>query len=200
MPKRKPTRATRTEKPARQETPSPAKSMLPVLGTEDMLQWSKTGFDSAVKLSNAIIEGFEHIREMQMHAAQDAHEKNDKVARDLMQIRSPADLAQLEMELTRSNIERATQYWQQMFSLGNQMNAKLVEEVKNECLVAGEKMNQTLGRASRTVEKPAVAAAPDNMRMAMDMTNMNLTNWTKAASQWMDTAKQNWQNMSATQH
>jgi Phasin protein len=197
MAKRKP---SRTEKPARQYTASPAKALLPAVGTEDLLQWSKSGFDSAVKLSNAIFEGFEHMREMQMHAAHDAREKNDKLARELMQIRSPADLAQLEMELARANIERATSYWQQMFTISNQINAKLVEEVKNECLSASEKMNRTLGGAGKSVEKPAAAAATEPLKAAMDMTNMNLTNWTKAASQWMDTAKQNWQNMSATHH
>ena len=137
---------------------------------------------------------------MQMHTAQETHEKNDKVVRDLMQVRSPTDLSQLHTELSRFNMEHATRYWQQMFTIGNQTNAKLVEEVKNECLAAGEKMNRVLGRATKSVEKPTQASAPDSMRMAMDMTNMTLTNMTKAASQWMDTAKHSLENISATRH
>ena len=58
MPKRKP---TRSEKPPLHQTPSASKSVAPVIGAEDVFQWNKTGFDAAVKLSNAIIEGFEHI-------------------------------------------------------------------------------------------------------------------------------------------
>jgi translation initiation factor 2B subunit (eIF-2B alpha/beta/delta family) len=201
MPTRK---ATRRAKPARHEGPvAAAKTALPTLpaiGAEDMFQLNKTGFDVAVKLSNAIVEGFEHIREMQMHSAHEVHEKNDKVMRDLMQIRNPADLSQLQMELVRFNMQRATQYWQQMFSIGNEANAKLVEEVKNECIAANEKMNRALGRATKSADKPAVPAAPDTMKMAMDMTNMTLTNMTKVASQWMDTAKHSLDNISATRH
>jgi Phasin protein len=197
MPKRKPTRSVM---PKVQQTSAPTKSVAPAIGAEDMFQWNKTGFDAAVKLSNAIIEGFEHVREMQMHTAHETHEKNDKVVRDLMQARSPTDLSQLQMELARFNMEHASRYWQQMFAIGNQTNAKLVEEVKNECLAAGEKMNRVLGRATKSVEKPAQASAPDSMRMAMDMTNMTLTNMTKAASQWMDTAKHSLENISATRH
>jgi Phasin protein len=197
MTKRKPTRSVM---PKVHQTSAPTKSVTPAIGAEDMFQWNKTGFDAAVKLSNAIIEGFEHIREMQMHSAHEAHEKNDKVVHDLMQARSAADLSQLQMELARFNIERATRYWQQMFAIGNQTNAKLVEEVKNECVAASETMNRSLGRATKTVEKPVEASAPDSMRMAMDMTNMTLTNLTKAASQWMDTAKHNLENISATRH
>ena len=197
MAKRKP---TRSEKPTLHQTSSAPKSAAPLIGAEDMFQWNKTGFDAAMKLSNAIIEGFEHIREMQMHTAQEVHEKNDRVTRDLMQARSPTDLSQLQMELARFNMEHATRYWQQMFTIGNQTNAKLVEEVKNECLAAGEKMNRVLGRATKSVEKPTKTSAPDSMRMAMDMTNMTLTNMTKAASQWMDSAKHSLENISATRH
>jgi Phasin protein len=197
MPKRKP---TRNVKPTLHQASSAPKSAAPAIGSEDVFQWNKTGFDAAMKLSNAIIEGFEHIREMQMHTAQEVHEKNDKVARDLVQARSPADLSQLQMELARFNLEHATRYWQQMFAIGNQTNARLVDEVKNECLAAGEKMNRTLGRATKAVEKPVQPSTPDSMRMAMDMTNMTLTNMTKAASQWMDSAKHNLENISATRH
>jgi F0F1-type ATP synthase membrane subunit b/b' len=181
------------------ETSSSTQPALPVMGTEDVFQWSKYGFDSTVKMSNAIIEGFEHIREMQMHSAHEAHEKNDKIARDLMQARSSTDLAQLQMEFARFNLERAQRYWQQMFTIANQMNAKLVEEVKNECLVAGEKLSQTLGQAKKAIDTPK-AVAPEPLRAAMDMTNMTLTNFTKAASQWMDTAKNNLENIAATRH
>ena len=52
MPKRKP---TRSEKPPLHQTPSASKSVAPVIGAEDVFQWNKTGFDAAVKLSNAII-------------------------------------------------------------------------------------------------------------------------------------------------
>ncbi|MGB8339447.1 MAG: phasin family protein [Burkholderiales bacterium] len=197
MPKRKPTRKA---KPTHEKTSSPAKSIFPAAGAEEMLQLNKTGLDSAVKLSNAIIEGVEHIREMQMHAAHEVHEKNDKVVHDLMQVRSPADLSQLQLELIRFNMERATRYWQQMFSIGNQVNAKLVDEVKNECLAAGEKWNRVIGRATQSVEKPTVTSSPDPMKMAMDMTNMTMTNLTKAASQWVDTAKRSLENISATRH
>lgn len=197
MPKRKP---SRTVKSAAQEIASPAKSAPPAIGAEDLFQWNKSGFDSAVKLSNAILEGFEHIRAMQMQAAHEAHEKNDKAKRDLSQVRSPTDLAQLEMELLRTSMERATNYWQQLFAIGNDMNAKLVEEVKSEFLAANEKMNRTLGRTSKAAEKPAAIASPDSMKMAMDMTNLTLTSFNKAASQWMDTAKQNLANLSAQRH
>ncbi len=196
MAKRKP---TRSEKSTMHQASSAPKFAAPLIGTEDMFQWNKTGFDAAVKLSNAIIEGFEHIREMQMHTAHEVHEKNDRIARDLMQARSPTDLSQLQMDLARFSMEHATRYWQQMFTIGNQTNAKLVEEVKNECLTVGEKINQTLGHASKSAASTKVTA-PEPLRAAMDMTNMTLTNWSKAATQWMDTAKNNLENISATRH
>jgi hypothetical protein len=196
MPKRK---IIRKRISTHHETASAAKSILPTMGNEEMFQWNKSGFDSSVKMSNAIVEGFEHIREMQMHSAQEVHEKNDKIAHDLLQVRSPADLAQLQMEFARFNMERAQRYWQQMFAIGNQMNAKLVEEVKNECLAAGEKLSQTLGHANKNVAAPKTKT-PEPLQAAMDMTNMTITNLTKAASQWMDTAKHNLENISATRH
>jgi hypothetical protein len=86
-----------------------------------------------------------------------------------------------------------------MFAIGNQMNAKLVEEVKNECLAAGEKITRTLGQANKSTALPKTTT-PEPLRAAMDMTNMTITNLTKAATQWMDTAKNNLENISATRH
>jgi phasin family protein len=197
MPQRKPARKA---KPVHNQTTSTTKPALPGMGSEDIFQWSKTGFDSAVKLTDAVVEGLEHMREMQMHSAHEAHEENEKIMRDLVQARTPADLSQLQMELIRSNAERATKYWQQMFSISNNVNTKLAEEVKNECISAGEKINRAIGRVSKAAPIPAEKAAPDTMKMAMDMTNMTLTNFSKAASQWMDTAKHSLENISATRH
>lgn len=164
-----------------------------------MSQWNKSGFDSSVTMSNAVAEGFEHIREMHMRSAHEVHEQNDKIVRDLMHVRSQADFAQLQMEFVRFNMERAQRYWQQMFAIGNQMNAKLVEGMKSECLAAGEKISRALGQANKNVGAPKTTT-PDPLRAAMDMTNMTMTNLTNAASQWMDTAKHSLGNISATRH
>ncbi len=202
MPARKSTRRTKSASTASAQTTSPMQA-LP--DTQSAYQVSKTGFDAAVKLTNAVLEGFEHIREMQLNTARQAHDKNNKIANDLLRIRAPADLAKLEMDWTRLNMEQASQYWRDMYSLSSAMNAKLLEEMKNEWFAANKELGQATAKMMKPAEQKVMPtmtpmASPDNIKLAMDMTNATLTSFTKAASDWMDSAKQSLQNGIATRH
>ncbi|HEX7890284.1 MAG TPA: phasin family protein [Ramlibacter sp.] len=74
----------------------------------------------------ALFRGFQAIRGIQEQAAQHAAERHAEGIERLRRAGNALDLMSVQGELMRSDLESATQYWQQLAGAALEMNTELV--------------------------------------------------------------------------
>lgn len=74
----------------------------------------------------ALFRGFQAMRGIQEEAAQQAAERHAAGAEKLRRAATPLELMTVQGELLRSDLESATQYWQQLAGAALEMNTELV--------------------------------------------------------------------------
>ncbi len=76
--------------------------------------------------SNAMMRGFNAMRQLQEQAVHDATERHATVARKLQTTSQPVEFAAIQAASIRDDLESATQYWQQLAATALEMQTEVM--------------------------------------------------------------------------
>lgn len=81
---------------------------------------------AATDCATAMFKGFEAMRKVQERTAHDAASRHASAAERLKNGCSATDIAAIQADLLRSNLEGARQYWQQLAATGMEMQTRML--------------------------------------------------------------------------
>jgi len=90
-----------------------------------MLKSWKQQLDAAFRLVEALTEGAERMHETQLEAAADAHADAVATQDAALRARDAAELAQVQLQWARANVEKSLAYWRAMYENALQTGAQL---------------------------------------------------------------------------
>lgn len=84
---------------------------------------------AATMSTSALCRGSEALRKVQQEIAHEASLRHAQAAKKLSSPCQPADMMALQTELIRSNMQSATQYWQQLLEVALQTQREIMESM-----------------------------------------------------------------------
>lgn len=91
-----------------------------------MLDTWKRELDAAMRLTEAVIEGSERMREVQLEAAVEAHADAVATQKALAAASTPAELMRIQTEWLAANQRKSMQYWKSLYETAAETNAQLM--------------------------------------------------------------------------
>lgn len=86
----------------------------------------KRQLDTAMRVTEAIIEGSTRMHEVQIEAATDAHADAVATQKALAGALDPAELLRIQTEWFAANQRRSMEYWKSLYEAAADTNAKLM--------------------------------------------------------------------------
>jgi hypothetical protein len=106
-------------------------------GTEQMLeQWRKQA-EAGVRMMDAVVEATTHMREAQLAAAQETHERVLALQKSLAAAKSAQELWGEQWNWTLASCERSAAYWRNLFEAMNEANGKIARCMQDGASAAG---------------------------------------------------------------
>jgi len=90
-----------------------------------MLKTWKRQVDAAFRLIEAMTEGAERMHETQLEAAAETHADAVATQQAALRAKDAAELAQVQLQWARANVEKALAYWRAMYENALQTSAQL---------------------------------------------------------------------------
>ena len=84
---------------------------------------------AATLSTSALCRGSETLRKVQQEMAHEASLRHAQAAKKLASPCQPTDMIELQSELLRSNMQSATQYWQQLLEVALQTQREMMESM-----------------------------------------------------------------------
>jgi phasin family protein len=91
-----------------------------------MLDAWKRQLDTAMRVTEAIIEGSTRMHEVQIEAATDAHADAVATQKALASAGNPADLLRIQTEWYVANQRKSMEYWKGLYEAAAETNVKLM--------------------------------------------------------------------------
>lgn len=92
-----------------------------------MLDTWKHELDAAMRLTEAVIEGSERMREVQLEAAVAAHADAVATQKALAAASTPAELMRIQTEWLAANQKKSMQYWKSLYEAAAETNAHVLK-------------------------------------------------------------------------
>ena len=106
-------------------------------GTEQVLeQWRKHA-EAGVRMMDAVVEATSHMREAQLAAAQETHERMQVLQKSLAAAKSAQEMWGEQWNWTLASCERSAAYWRSLFETMNAANGKIARCMQEGASVAG---------------------------------------------------------------
>jgi hypothetical protein len=106
-------------------------------GTDQILeQWRKQS-EAGVRMMDAVVEATSHMRESQLAAAQETHERIQTLQKALAAAKSAQEMWGEQWNWTLANCERAAAYWRDLFEAMNEANGKIARCMQDGASAAG---------------------------------------------------------------
>lgn len=87
----------------------------------------KRQLDAAMRLTEAVIEGSERMREVQLEAAAEAHADAVATQKALAAAQSPQELLRIQAEWLAENQRKSMQYWKSLYEAAAETNAQMMK-------------------------------------------------------------------------
>jgi len=91
-----------------------------------MMQAWKSQLDTAMRVTEAIIEGSTRMHEVQMEAAAEAHADCVATQKSLAAAHSPSALLRIQTEWLAANQRKSTEYWRHLVEAAAETQAQVV--------------------------------------------------------------------------
>jgi len=91
-----------------------------------MVQTWKQQLDTAMRVTEALIEGSTRMHEVQMEAATEAHADCVATQKSLAAAQSPAELLRIQAEWLVANQRKSAQYWRHLAETAAETQAQMV--------------------------------------------------------------------------
>ncbi len=102
---------------------------MPVQPTEAVLAACKRQIDVALRITEALVEGAEKAREIQLAAAVDAHAALDATRKSLESAATLPELVELQSRLATENLGKMLNYWTSLAGTASEMQARIAQIV-----------------------------------------------------------------------
>lgn len=97
----------------------------------------KRQLDTALRITEAIIEGSTRMHEVQIEAATEAHADAVATQRSLASTQNPAELLRIQTEWLVANQRKSTEYWKGLYEAATQTNAEVMSCLREAAPKAG---------------------------------------------------------------
>jgi hypothetical protein len=106
-------------------------------GTDQLLdQWRKHA-EAGVRMMDAVVEATTHLREAQLSAAQETHERMQTLQKSLAAAKSAQEMWGEQWNWTLASCERSAAYWRNLFEAMNTANSKIARCMQEGASAAG---------------------------------------------------------------
>ena len=99
-------------------------------------QWRKHA-EAGVRMMDAVVEATTHMREAQLAAAQETHERMQALQQSLAAAKSAQEMWGEQWNWTLASCERSATYWRDLFEAMNAANGKIARCVQEGASAAG---------------------------------------------------------------
>ena len=100
---------------------------MPAQPTEPVLAACKRQIDIALRITEALVEGAEKAREIQLAAAGDAHAALDATRKSLESAATLPELVELQSRLATENLGKMLDYWTSLAGTAREMQTRIAE-------------------------------------------------------------------------
>jgi len=94
-------------------------------------QWKKQA-EAGVRMMDAMVEATARMRESQLAAAQETHERAQALQKSLAAAKSAQEMWGEQWNWTLASCERSAAYWRKLFEAMNEANATIVRCMQDE--------------------------------------------------------------------
>jgi hypothetical protein len=98
--------------------------------------WKKQA-EAGVRMMDALVEATARMRESQLAAAQETHERAQALQKSLAAAKSAQEMWGEQWNWTLASCERSAAYWRNLFEAMNEANGKIVRCMQDEAKAAG---------------------------------------------------------------
>jgi phasin family protein len=100
--------------------------------TDDRLMGAwKSQLDTALRITEAIIEGSTRLHEVQIEAATEAHADAVATQKALAAAGAPAELLRIQTEWMVANQRKSMEYWRSLYQVAAQTNAEVMQRLRD---------------------------------------------------------------------
>ncbi len=92
-----------------------------------MMDAWKRQLDAAMRMTEAVIEGSQRMREIQMEAATAAHADAVATQKALSSASSPQELMRIQTEWLAANQRKSMDYWKTLYEVAADTNAQVMK-------------------------------------------------------------------------
>lgn len=100
---------------------------MPAQPSEAVLAACKRQIDIALSITEALVEGAEKAREIQLAAAVDAHAALDATRKSLASAATLPELVELQSRLATENLGKMLDYWTSLAGTAREMQTRIAE-------------------------------------------------------------------------
>lgn len=106
-------------------------------GTDQILeQWRKHA-EAGVRMMDAVVEATSHMREAQLAAAQETHERMQALQKSLAAAKNAQEMWGEQWNWALASCERSAAYWRNLFEAMNAANGKIARCMQEGASTAG---------------------------------------------------------------
>jgi len=157
---------------------------------EQLVAAGKTQVETAMRLADVALRGFEQIIGLQLDAAKRALAESTTGVRALATIKDPREVAELQDRFVKPNLENAQAYAAQMYGVAKHLRQEIDEVVSTQVADFNKSLVAALDQAAKSAPTGA-SYAVSALRTAVASANVAVDNMNKLGRQMAEAAEGN---------
>lgn len=118
---------------------------------DQMIEWNKAVMQAAIRFAGIVLEGTEHMLQVQMKAVKGAVADGTQRAKALAEAESPQEFGQLKGALAQPDLEKAADYFKSVYEVAAATQAEINQLVEEQFAVFNKRLTATANQSANPV-------------------------------------------------